>query len=198
MICGEVVLRIQHNLLSKCSDFGDIKEIFSHQQSLAQCRGWLDRSLPGVKRTSVSSNAEAARIVEVMPNSAAIAGEVAASLYNLKILQKSIEDEQDNTTRFLIIGNLSAGETGNDKTSLLVSTGNQPGSLHEVLEPFARYGISMTKIESRPSRLGTWNYVFFIDIDGHQNNDTVSEALRLLKPKVSMLKILGSYPRVPV
>lgn len=194
-ICGEVVLRIHHNLLSKYSDLGEIEEIFSHQQSFAQCRGWLDRSIPGVKRTSVSSNAEAARIAEVMPQSAAIAGEVAAGLYNLGIVERNIEDEPDNTTRFLIVGNLGTGQSGQDKTSLLVSTGNQPGSLHEVLEPFARHGISMTKIESRPSRSGTWNYVFFIDIDGHQEDENVAAALSVLTTKVNMLKILGSYPR---
>ena len=198
LICGEVVLRIHHNLIAKCTDMAEIKEIFSHQQSFAQCREWLDRSLPGVKRTNVSSNAEAARLIGVMPESAAIAGEIAANLYQLNILEKNIEDEPDNTTRFLIIGNLSTAPTGDDKTSLLVSTGNQPGALYKMLEPFASHGISMSKIESRPSRRGMWDYVFFIDIEGHRDASNVALALTSLNQRVSMLKVLGSYPRMLV
>ena len=175
--------------------FEDIRDIFSHQQSLAQCRRWLDRFLPEARRISVSSNAEAARRVESIPHSAAIASDIAARLYNLNILKQNIEDEPDNTTRFLVIGNLEAASTGMDKTSLVVTTGNQPGALHEMLEPFASQGISMTKIESRPSRQGMWSYAFFIDIDGHQDSLAVARALRILETKVKTFKILGSYPR---
>ncbi|RUM54329.1 MAG: prephenate dehydratase [Methylococcus sp.] len=195
VICGEVVLRIHHNLLSKEADVAGIRDIFSHQQSLAQCRRWLDRFLPEARRISVSSNAEAARRVESIPHSAAIASDIAARLYNLNILEQNIEDEPDNTTRFLVIGNLEAASTGMDKTSLVVTTGNQPGALHEMLEPFASQGISMTKIESRPSRQGMWSYAFFIDIDGHQDCPAVARALRILETKVKTFKILGSYPR---
>lgn len=195
LICGEVNLRIHHNLLSKETSMSDIEEIYSHQQSFAQCRRWLDGFLPNVKRIGVSSNAEAARRVGSVPKSAAIASDIAANIYHLNILEKNIEDEPDNTTRFLIIGRLAADRTGKDKTSLVVSTGNEPGALHAMLEPFAANGISMTKIESRPSRQGTWNYVFFIDIDGHQSDPIISEALELLRQKVSMFKVLGSYPK---
>lgn len=194
-ICGEVVLRIHHNLLGKQTDLDQLTEVFSHQQSLAQCREWLDRYLPEVKRTGVSSNAEAAKLVGLVPNSAAIAGEVAADLYGLEILERNIEDEPDNTTRFMVIGKQEVGRSEQDKTTLIVSTGNQPGALYDLLEPFARHSISMTKIESRPSRRGMWDYVFFIDIEGHREDKKVSEALQLLREKVSMLKVLGSYPR---
>lgn len=194
LICGEVVLRIHHNLLSKEADLSTVKEVFSHQQSLAQCREWLDRFLPSVKRTGVSSNGEAARLVAIVPNSAAIAGDVAAELYGLDIIERNIEDEPDNTTRFLVIGKQSAGQSDHDKTTLIVSTGHQSGALHNILEPFSRHDISMTKIESRPSRRGMWDYVFFIDIEGHHDDKNVSEALAVLKQKASMVKVLGSYP----
>jgi chorismate mutase/prephenate dehydratase len=195
VICGEVNLRIHHNLLSRETAMSEIREIISHQQSFAQCRRWLDRFLPDVRRTSVSSNAEAARRVESVPHSAAIASDIAEKLYNLNIIEKNIEDEPDNTTRFLVIGNVTAEPTGADKTSLVVSSGNQPGALHAMLEPFAAHGVSMTKIESRPSRQGMWSYVFFIDIEGHRADSNVTKALQNLKQQASMLKVLGSYPK---
>jgi len=195
LICGEVELRIHHNLMSSRGSLAEVTEVFSHQQSLAQCREWLDRHLPGVKRTSVSSNAEAARQAGLQPGSAAIAGEVAAELYQLKVLAKDIEDEPNNTTRFLVIGQQPVASTGHDKTSLLVSTKNQPGALYQILEPFAHYGISMTKIESRPSRRGMWDYVFFVDIEGHREDVNVVAALNTLEQRVGMIKVLGSYPR---
>lgn len=195
MIAGEVSLRIHHNLMGKVAGLGEIREVYSHQQSLAQCREWLDRYLPDARRVPVSSNAEAARLAETTPNVAAIAGEVAAELYGLDILERNIEDEPDNTTRFLIIGRNAVGRTGGDKTSLLLATRNFPGALHSVLEPFARHRISMSKIESRPSRRGTWDYVFFIDLEGHRDDAPVADALAELEQHVTMLKILGSYPR---
>ncbi len=198
LITGEVLLRIHHNLMSRASGLDTIDEVFSHQQSLAQCREWLDRFLPGVQRTPVSSNAEAARLAAGCDRCAAIAGEVAAELYGLNILERNIEDEPDNTTRFLVIGRTAVGRTGADKTSLMLSTRNHPGSLYSVLEPFARYGISMTKIESRPSRRGMWDYVFFIDVEGHRDDPVLSDALAELDCKVTMLKILGSYPRAAI
>lgn len=195
LIAGEVILRIHHNLMSRLTDPKDIRQVFSHQQSLAQCREWLDHYLPNVERTSVSSNGEAARLAAVTPDSAAIAGQVAAELYGLGILERNIEDEPDNTTRFLVIGRHPVGPTGNDKTSLLVSTRNYPGALYHTLEPFARYKLSMSKIESRPSRRGAWDYVFFIDVEGHQQDRALADALKVLENDVVMLKILGSYPR---
>lgn len=194
-ICGEVELRIHHNLMGNVGGFAEINEIFSHQQSLAQCRRWLDANVPGVKRTAVSSNAEAARLAANTPNAAAIAGSVAAELYGLTVLAKHIEDEPDNTTRFLVIGKQTAGSTGKDKTALMISTGNQPGALYQILAPFAKHGISMTRIESRPSRRGLWDYLFFIDIEGHQDDPAVAEALAELKNSVKLLKILGSFPK---
>ncbi len=194
-ICGEVELRIHHNLLSKNGCLTDISEVFTHQQSLAQCREWLDNHLVNATRTAVSSNAEAARMASVTPGSAAIAGEAAAELYGLSILEKNIEDEPDNTTRFLIIGKKTSGLTGDDKTTLIVSTENRSGALHDLLQALSNAGISMTKIESRPSRRALWDYLFFIDIEGHRDDKVISEALEKLREKSTVLKILGSYPR---
>jgi len=195
LIAGEVALRIHHNLMGKQAELGKIRKVYSHQQSLAQCRQWLGRSLPQAERHSASSNAEAARIAALEPDSAAIAGEVAAELYGLDILERNIEDEPDNTTRFLVIGRHLVGPTGADKTSMLISTPNSPGALYNTLEPFARFAISMSKIESRPSRRGTWDYVFFIDVEGHAQDESLALALKELEKNVSMLRLLGSYPR---
>lgn len=194
-ICGEVEIRVHHNLMGNIESLVDITEVFSHQQSLAQCRQWLDTHLPQAQRVAVNSNAEAARLVSTKVQAAAIAGQVAAELYGLNILEKNIEDEPNNTTRFIIIGQQTSASTGHDKTSLVVSTGNQPGALHRILEPFAKFGIGMVHIESRPSRQGLWDYVFFIDIEGHCEDNDVAQALALLKGNVHMLNILGSYPK---
>jgi chorismate mutase / prephenate dehydratase len=197
-ICGEVEIRVHQNLLGKMDTLHGISEVYSHQQSLAQCRQWLNTYLPGVPCTAVSSNAEAARLASLDHGKAAIAGLTAAELYELNIIEKNIEDEANNTTRFIVIGRQQPVSTGADRTSLLVSTGNQPGALHKILGAFAEYGISMTHIESRPSRQGLWDYVFFIDIDGHRDDSDVSKALETLKQNVSMLKILGSYPKAVI
>jgi chorismate mutase/prephenate dehydratase len=197
-ICGEVEVRVHQNLMGRCRDLQSIKEVFSHQQSLAQCRRWLDTHLPDAVRTAVSSNAEAARLASLSEDKAAIAGDVAARLYELHILEKHIEDEANNTTRFIVIGHQKPQPTGRDKTSLLVSTGNRAGSLHKILAPFAQYGISMSHIESRPSKQGLWDYVFFIDINGHQDDENVAKALTLLKEDVNLLNILGSYPKAVI
>jgi chorismate mutase/prephenate dehydratase len=194
-ICGEVEIRVHQNLMGCVKNLKEITEVFSHQQSLAQCSQWLDTHLPHAVRTAVSSNAEAARLVAENKYTAAIAGEVAASIYSLDILEKNIEDESNNTTRFIIIGQQEPSSTGLDKTSLLVSTRNHSGSLHDILQPFAEHGISMSHIESRPSKQALWDYVFFIDIVGHQDDDNVSTALEQLKVCVSSLSILGSYPK---
>ena len=194
-ICGEVTLRIHHNLLSNASSLDEIEKLYSHQQSLAQCRGWLDRNLPHVERIAVGSNAEAAAMAREDPHAAAIASETAGEIYHLGVLAHNIEDEPGNTTRFLIIGQQQVPPSGEDKTSLLISTKNEAGGLHRLLEPLAEHGVSMTRIESRPSRRGVWDYVFFIDVDGHKDEAHVAQALAALEKQAGMYKVLGSYPK---
>jgi chorismate mutase/prephenate dehydratase len=194
-ICGEVEIRVHQNLMGLVNSLDDVTEVLSHQQSLGQCRKWLDRHLPNAARIAVSSNTEAARLASINNQVVAIAPIVAAEIYKLNILEKNIEDEPNNTTRFIIVGQQISASTGNDKTSLVVSTGNQPGALHRILEPFARFNIGMVHIESRPSRQGLWDYVFFIDIEGHSEDEDVAKALAILKDNVNMLKLLGSYPK---
>jgi chorismate mutase/prephenate dehydratase len=193
-IWGEVELRIHHHLMAGTQRQGAIRKVYAHQQSLAQCREWLDRNLPRIERLAVSSNAEAARLASDEEGAGAIAGETAAELHRLHVLARCIEDEPDNTTRFLVIGHEGVPPTGSDKTTLLLSVHNEPGALYELLEPLARNGISMTRIESRPSRRGMWDYVFFVDIEGHRQDPQVADTLKLLGAKASMFKILGSYP----
>ncbi len=194
LICGEVELRIHHDLMSRANDIKQIKQVYSHQQSLAQCRSWLDTHLPHVEQIAVSSNAEAARRVADNPEAAAIAGETAAEFYDLNILHKNIEDHPDNTTRFLVLGRHETQPSGKDKTSLLFSAPNKPGALHDMLACFAENNVSMTRIESRPSRQGMWEYVFFVDVEGHASEPKVVAALDKLRETASMMKLLGSYP----
>ncbi len=194
-ICGEVSLRVHQNLMGLARNLADVNAVYSHQQSLAQCRQWLDKNLAHARRLAVSSNAEAAQLAAGDQQSAAIGGIVAAELYRLPILAKHIEDIAYNTTRFLVIGQQISAPTGHDKTSLLLSTSNKPGALYRMLEPFATFNVNMANIESRPSQQGLWDYVFFIDILGHAEDDNVAKALASLQDKVTVLKILGSYPR---
>jgi chorismate mutase/prephenate dehydratase len=194
-ICGEVELRIHHHLLGKAGNLKKPKRVLSHQQSLAQCREWLDTKLPGVERVAVASNAEAARLAAKDASVVAIAGSSAAEIYRLNVLASNIEDEPDNTTRFLIIGRLDPLPSGEDKTSLLVSGKNRAGSLMSLLAPLARHRINMTRIESRPARRGLWEYVFFVDIDGHLQDPKLRKAMVELEKEASFLKWLGSYPR---
>lgn len=195
-ICGEVEMRIHHHLLSKEQNVGDIKKIYSHQQSLAQCREWLSAHMSGVELHSVRSNGEAARLASSEDGAAAIAGEAAAQMYGLRSLVANIEDEPENTTRFLVIGHQRTGASRKDKTSLLLSAHNRPGALYSLLEPFKQFGISMTRIESRPSKKGMWDYVFFVDIEGHQDDAVIRQALTAIEKEAAMLKVLGSYPQV--
>lgn len=194
-ICGEVELRIRHNLLSKSAELQGIMRVYAHRQALGQCRQWLDRNLPRAERIAASSNAEAARMAANEAGAAAIAGEAAAELYALNALASGIEDDPSNTTRFLVIGHQSAGISGDDKTTLLFSTSNKPGSLYQVLGAFAEVGVSMSRIESRPSRRGMWDYLFFVDLEGHADDAKVAEALHRLGERAAMVKLLGSYPR---
>ena len=194
-ICGEVELRIHDHLMSKASELSGIKRVYSHGQSLAQCREWLDSNLVGAERIAVSSNAEAAHLALEDNEAAAIAGISAAEIYDLPVLARNIEDKPDNTTRFLILGHCEVPPSGEDKTALLVSVHNKPGALSQLLEPLARNGISMSRIESRPSRQGMWDYVFFLEIDGHQSDECVAQALKELESEASLYKILGSFPK---
>ena len=194
-ICGEVELRIHHHLLGKGNDPHSAKRVVSHQQSLAQCREWLDANLPGIERVTAASNAEAARMAAADVTLAAIAGDTAARLYGLKIFANNIEDRPDNTTRFLVIGTADTAPSGNDKTSLLLSSRNRPGALQRLLTPLAKNGINMTRIESRPSHQSMWEYVFFIDVDGHVKDRKVAKALAELEKEAAFLKRLGSYPK---
>ena len=195
-ICGEVELRIHQNLLIGENTRPDnITRIYSHQQSLAQCRKWLDAHWPKAERIAVNSNAEAARLVKSEWNSAAIAGEIAGEVYSLICHAEKVEDEPNNSTRFLIIGNELVPPSGNDKTSLIVSMRNRPGALHELLAPFHQFGIDLTRIETRPSREEAWSYVFFIDLGGHYTDDSIQQALAVIREKATDVKLLGSYPK---
>ena len=194
-VCGEVEIPIHHHLATRSGDVSEVKHIYSHQQSFAQCRRWLDQNFAGIERIPVSSNAEAARLAGLESDAAAICGLPAVEIFELKICYENIEDLSDNTTRFVIIGKQDVGPSGNDKTSLLISTKNVPGALLGLLQPLADNGISMNKIESRPSPSSRWAYVFFIDIDGHQEDAAVIKALNELKQQAALFKILGSYPK---
>jgi chorismate mutase/prephenate dehydratase len=193
-ICGEVELRIHHHLLARRKDL-KITRVLAHRQALAQCRGWLELNLPHAEHVAVGSNAEAARLVSADESAAAIASDTAAELYGLEIIEPNIEDEPDNTTRFLVIGKQAALPSGNDKTSLLISVHNRPGALYRMLRPLADHGISMTRIESRPSRQAMWEYVFYIDVDGHRNDPAVAAALSALEQETFAVRVLGSYPK---
>src|SRR5438477_217191 len=195
-ICAEIELRVQQNLLFKGEILRSVRRVYSHAQSLAQCNGWLAQNLPGAERVPVASNAEAAQRASTEEGAAAIAGEAAAERYRLNVLARSIEDAPNNTTRFLVLGNLDPAPTGNDRTSLVMSAENRPGAVHALLTPLAQNRASMSRIESRPSRAraALWEYMFFIDIEGHQKDPGVAAALAELRSKAPYLKILGSYP----
>ena len=194
-ICGEVQMRINHHLITRAADLRSVRRIYSHRQSLAQCREWLDANLTRVEQIEVSSNGEAARRVRDELEAAAIAGQGAADIYGLPTLVRNIEDEPNNTTRFLIIGTQPIQPSGDDKTALLVASLNRPGALFKLLEPLARNNVSMNRIESRPSRRGMWDYVFFIDLDGHAQDEPVAAALAELREQASLFRVLGSYPK---
>jgi len=193
-ICGEIELHVHQYLLSRGGHLEDIERVMSHPQSLAQCRGWLRQNLPKVEWQAVSSNAEAARRARKADDAAAIAGESAAHVYGLQIVAGPIEDRIDNTTRFLVLGRALFPPSGNDRTSLLVFVRDQPGALFHVLEPLARHGISMNRIESRPAHTGKWQYAFFIDISGHVQESPLADALAELGDFAAQVRILGSYP----
>lgn len=195
-IIGEVEMPIHHNfLVAEHTKVDSLSKIYSHQQSLAQCRHWLDTHFPNVERIAVSSNGEAARRLKNEWHSAAIAGDVAVAEYGLHKLHENIEDNPNNTTRFLIIGKEDTAPSGQDKTSILVSSADRTGALIEILEPLKRHGVSMTSIETRPERPNKWAYVFFIDMNGHVEDKNVKAAIEEIRPLVKELRILGSYPK---
>ncbi len=194
-IAGEVVQEVSHNLLSRSGSLVDVKRIYSHPQALAQCREWLAQHAPNVKVVEVYSTARAAELCRDEPDAASIASDLAARLYGLVVIQKRIEDNPANTTRFLVIAPRSPERTGRDKTSVMVSVKDRVGALYEMLKPFSEYGLNLTKIESRPSRRKAWEYFFYIDVEGHVEDQPVKQALEALRPQCQVMKILGSYPR---
>jgi chorismate mutase/prephenate dehydratase len=194
-VCGEVQLPIHHQLLSSAGGLSKITKVYAHAQSLAQCRKWLNNNLSDdVELVSVNSNAEAAVLAKTEDGAAAIASEIAAKLYDIPVLAAGIEDEVDNATRFLIVGKASVAASGEDKTSIMVSTANRVGSLFELLKPLYDHGVDMTRIESRPSRQTNWDYVFFIDLLGHVDDEKVAAALKELEAASDYFKLIGSYP----
>jgi len=193
-ICAEVVLRVQQNLMAKRANLKAIRKVYSHSQSLAQCHDWLSQHLPRAVRVPLASNAEAARVAAKEAGAAAIGPEIAAARYGLKLLARSIEDDPKNRTRFLVLGARDAGPSGKDRTSLVMTAHNKPGSLHELIAPLAAHDVSMTRLESRPARTGQWEYYFYVDIEGHRDDPKVAKALAELRDKAPFVKIFGSYP----
>ncbi len=194
-ITAEIMLEVHHDLLSRTGRIEDIKKIYSHAQPIAQCRQWLDSNMPGVPVVDVASTAVAAQIVSDDYSAAAIASELAATLYDLKVVRSRIEDQVNNFTRFLIISKTGCERSGNDKTSLLFSVKDEPGILCRMLEPFAKRNINLSKIESRPYKSKAWEYIFFVDLFGHIADPGIEEAIKELKECCQFIKILGSYPR---
>jgi chorismate mutase/prephenate dehydratase len=192
-ICSQIILDVAHNLLANCPK-NKIKRVYSNPQVFGQCRLWLQEHLPGVEQVEVSSTTRAAQIAAKEKNSACIASILAGKVYGLKVIAVDIEDSPHNITRFFVIGKTEAGRTGSDKTSILFSIKDKVGVLHEMLMPFKKYGINLTKIESRPSKKRAWDYFFFVDFKGHKEDPRVKKALLALEGKCKFLKVLGSYP----
>ena len=194
-ISAEILLGVSHHLLSQKGKVAGIKEIHSHSQAIAQCSSWLDGNVPAIPVVEVFSTAKAAETAAKNPKVAAIAGEFAAKFYDLKPIYRNIEDNPKNFTRFWVIGKKSTGSTGEDKTSVMLSIKDGVGALHRTLKPFSKHKVSLTKIESRPFRLRLWEYIFFIDLEGHTDDTNVKKALEEVQDTVQFIKILGSYPK---
>jgi len=194
VICGELYLEIGQYLLSHATELSQVKRVLSHPQGLAQCRSWLAEHLPDVATEETPSTAAAAELAAGDPTVAAIASELAAQLYGVPVLRPRVEDNRHNATRFLVIGRQPLGPSGHDKTSILFAMRNEPGSLYRILEPFARVGLNLTKIESRPAKRRSWEYVMFVDFEGHRETPMVATALNELGERTVFLKVLGSYP----
>jgi len=194
-ISGEIFLEVSHHLMNRSGKLEDIQRIYSHTQALGQCRKWLSENCPNIPVQEVDSTAKAAEIASRDETAAAIASEMAVIKYNMRVVEKSIEDNPNNFTRFIIIGDFEPLPTGNDKTSIVFAAAHKAGSLYEVLSIFAKKNINMTKIESRPSRQKAWEYIFFADLDGHKDDGPIKEALGELLEHTAFVKVLGSYPK---
>jgi chorismate mutase/prephenate dehydratase len=193
-ICGELTLEIAQHLLSRAADLTDVKRVLSHPQGLGQCRAWLAEHLPEVPQEETASTAGAVELAAADPGIAAIASDLAGRLYGVPILRRRIEDNRHNATRFLVLGRRASGPSGRDKTSILFAMPNQPGALYRILEPFARSGLNLTKIESRPAKRMPWEFVMFVDFEGHRETPMVAAALSEAAERTVYLKVLGSYP----
>jgi chorismate mutase/prephenate dehydratase len=193
-ISGEVALQVHHSLMTKTGSMEGVTRICAHSQALAQCQGWLNDHYPDIERQALASNGEAARLASVDTSVAAIAGEMASKLYGLSLVQAHIQDDPHNRTRFVVIGCLKPAASGRDQTSLVLSVPNKPGAVYELLAPLAKYGVSMTRFESRPARTGNWDYYFYVDIEGHAQDAKVAQALTELEQQAAFFKVLGSYP----
>ena len=194
-ICAEIMTKISHDLLSLSGNAGEVQRIYSHPQALSQCREWLRKNFPHVQLEEAGSTAKAAQLAVEDPHAAAIASSLAASLYGLKVVAFQIEDHLNNSTRFLVLGRQGAERTGRDKTSVLFVVPHAPGTLFRVLQIFYEKGINLTKIESRPNKEKPWEYIFFLDFEGHATDPHVAQALHEVKGHVLFVKLLGSYPQ---
>ena len=197
-ICGEIVMRVRQHLIAKSvAALHSFARVYSHPQSFSQCVGWLNQNLPRADRIEAASNAEAARRAAGEADACALGPEIVATRYGLQVLAANVEDDARNMTRFLVLGTQHVAPTGRDRTSLVMSAHNRPGAVHELITPFARNGVSMSRIESRPARTGQWEYLFFVDVDGHEDDALVAKALAEIREKAPFLKIFGSYPAAP-
>ena len=187
-------MKVQHCLLSKAKTLKSIKVIYTHDQSFLQCNQWLEKNLPNIKRISTNSNSAAVKKIDKIKNSAAIASEYSSLFYQIPLLKKNINDYKDNTTRFIVIGKNNIASSGNDKTSILASITNKSGSLSKLLKPLAEKRITMTKIESIPTKINNWEYMFVIDIKGHKDDEKVMKVLTQMNKNSVFFKVLGSYP----
>ncbi|SFI45270.1 chorismate mutase [Collimonas sp. OK307] len=194
-ISGEVSIPVHHSLMSKDGGMAAVNRICAHSQALAQCNAWLNQHYPNIERQAVASNAEAARMASENATVAGIAGEIAAQKYGLEIVSAHIQDDPHNRTRFAVVGRLKNGASGKDQTSLVLSVANKAGAVYKLLAPLAKHGVSMTRFESRPARMGAWEYYFYVDVEGHAEDDKVAKALAELQQNAAFYKLLGSYPR---
>lgn len=194
-VCGEVSMPIAHSVLAQGASLEGVERICAHQQALAQCAGWLDRNAPGVARDAVASNAEGARRASQDPRVAAIASERAADRYGLQVVARNVQDDVHNRTRFVVLGSDECAPSGADQTSLILSVPDRAGAVHALIEPLARHGVSMKRLESRPARQGGWEYFFYIDLIGHREDPQVAPALAELRANAAFFKLVGSYPR---
>lgn len=195
LISGEIQIEVAHDLLSVTGDLEHVRKVYSHPHAIAQCRAWIERTLRNVPVYDVESTARAAELASDDPSAAAIAGEAAAKIYGLKSIRKRIQDNANNVTRFIIVGKIAPERTGNDKTSLLFAAKDEVGALYHMLAPFSKHRVNLTKIESRPIKKKAWEYLFFLDMEGHIADDAVARAVDELRMRAQFLKILGSYPR---